>query len=237
MSGVLAGRRALVTGASRGIGRAVAAALADAGARVALVARGADALEAAAAAVGGVAVTGDVTDASGLEALVERAARGVGGTPDILVHAAGAFALQRVVESDVAALDAMLGANLRGPFLLTRALLPDVLAAGGGDVVFIGSVAGRRAFPENAAYSASKFGVRGLHAVLAEELRGSGVRTTLIEPAATDTPLWDPVDPDRRPDLPPRAAMLRPEAVAEAVLWAVTRAPEVRVDTLAIERA
>ncbi|MEX0890896.1 MAG: SDR family oxidoreductase [Gemmatimonadota bacterium] len=237
MSGPLAARRALVTGASRGIGRAVAASLAGAGARVALVARGVAPLEAAAAAVGGVAVPGDVSEARGLAELVRRAAERLGGPPDIVVHAAGAFALQRVVESDVAELDAMLGANLRGPFLLTRALLPALLEQGRGDVVFIGSVAGRRAFPENGAYSATKFGVRGLHEVLAEELRGSGVRTTLIEPAATDTPLWDPVDPDARPHLPSRSAMLRPEAVAEAVLWALTRPPEVRVDTLAIERA
>src|SRR5690606_34074671 len=98
------------------------------------------------------------------------------------------------------------------------------------------SVAGRRAFPHNGAYAASKFGVRGVHEGLGEELRGTGVRSTLVEPAATDTPLWDRIDSARHPGLPPREAMLSAEAVADAVLFAVTRPPEVDVSTIRIER-
>jgi NADP-dependent 3-hydroxy acid dehydrogenase YdfG len=97
-------------------------------------------------------------------------------------------------------------------------------------------VAGRKAFPGNAAYSASKFGVRGFHEVLLEELRGTGVRATLVEPAATDTPIWDPMDPDADPNLPPREAMLRPEDVAEAVSFVVTRPEGVQIPFLPIER-
>jgi NADP-dependent 3-hydroxy acid dehydrogenase YdfG len=97
-------------------------------------------------------------------------------------------------------------------------------------------VAGRRAFPANGAYSASKYGQRGMHEVLAEELRGSGLRATLVEPAATDTPLWDALDPDADPNLPGRDAMLRPVDVAEAVVFAVTRPPHVRIPLLQIER-
>ncbi len=100
----------------------------------------------------------------------------------------------------------------------------------------VGSVAGRRAFPSNGAYSASKYGQRGLHEVLVEELRGTGVRATLVEPAATDTPLWDPLDPDRDPHLPDRDAMLRAGDVAETVLFAVTRPAHVRTPLLKIER-
>ncbi|HEY8470408.1 MAG TPA: SDR family NAD(P)-dependent oxidoreductase, partial [Longimicrobiales bacterium] len=105
-----------------------------------------------------------------------------------------------------------------------------------GHVVTVGSIAGRHAFPHNGAYAASKFGVRGLHAVLDAELRGTGVRATLIEPAATDTGIWDAVDRERHPDLPPREKMLSPRAVADAIVYAVTRPPEVAVRTLALER-
>jgi hypothetical protein len=91
----------------------------------------------------------------------------------------------------VEAFDRMIAVNLRAAFLLMRAFVPGMLARGRGHIVTIGSVAGRQAFPSNGAYSASKFGVRGLHAVLAAELRGTGVRATFVEPAATDTPLWD----------------------------------------------
>ena len=109
-----------------------------------------------------------------------------------------------------------------------------MLERGSGHVVSIGSVAGRVAFPGNGAYGASKFGLRGLHAVLAEEVGGTGVRATLIEPAATDTPLWDPLDPDARGDLPSRAAMLRPEDVARAVVYALAQPAGVEVSTLAL---
>jgi NADP-dependent 3-hydroxy acid dehydrogenase YdfG len=103
--------------------------------------------------------------------------------------------------------------------------------------VTIGSIAGRHAFPHNGAYSASKFAVRGLHAVLDAELRGTGVRATLVEPAATDTPLWDGIDPDRHPALPPRSAMLAPDAVADAVVYALGRPPGVALRNLIVERS
>jgi NADP-dependent 3-hydroxy acid dehydrogenase YdfG len=112
-----------------------------------------------------------------------------------------------------------------------------MLERGDGLIVNVGSVAGRKAFPGNAAYSASKFGVRGFHEVLLEETRGTGVRATLLEPAATDTSLWDALDPDADPGLPNRDAMLTPDDVAEAVLFVATRPPHVRIPVLQIERA
>lgn len=157
------------------------------------------------------------------------------GPPAIVVACAGAFALAALAETSVQEFDRLLSVNLRGTFLLYRALLPAMLEAGRGDLVTIGSAAGRRAFATNGAYAASKYGQRGLHEVLAEELRGSAVRCTLVEPAATDTPLWDPIDPDARPDLPARAEMLHPEDVAEAVLFSVTRPAHVRIPLLQIE--
>src|SRR5690606_29080118 len=122
-------------------------------------------------------------------------------------------------------------------FLVIRALLPAMRERGEGLIVNVGSVAGRRALAGNGAYGASKFGLRGLHEVLVEEIRGTGVRATLVEPAATDTPLWDPLDPDTDPNLPGRADMLRPEDVAEAVVFVATRPPQVRIPLLQIERA
>jgi NADP-dependent 3-hydroxy acid dehydrogenase YdfG len=234
---MLSGRLAVVTGASRGIGLAVARRFREAGATVALVARGAAQLRTAAAEIGGVAFPADIADPGAVEGLAAELGAAFGGdTPDILVNAAGTFALAPLAETDPVSFDRILAVNLRGPFLLIRAFLPGMLERGAGDIVTIGSVAGRHAFPHNGAYSASKFGVRGLHAVLDAEIRGSGVRATLVEPAATDTPLWDAIDFGRHPELPPRAAMLSPEAVADAVVYAVTRPPEVALRLLAVER-
>jgi NADP-dependent 3-hydroxy acid dehydrogenase YdfG len=106
-----------------------------------------------------------------------------------------------------------------------------------GHIITVGSVAGRQAFPHNGAYAASKFGVRGLHAVLDAEIRGTGVRATLVEPAATDTTLWDAVDAERHGPLPPRTAMLPPAAVADAVAFAVLQPAEVDVRNILLERA
>jgi NADP-dependent 3-hydroxy acid dehydrogenase YdfG len=232
----LAERLAVVTGASSGIGRATALLLAGSGARVVLVGRSVAPLEQAAAEIGGeqaVVCSADVATEEGLE----RVREATGGVPDIVVHAAGAFELAPLAEMTVASFDRMVAVNLRGAFLLMRGFLPGMLARGTGHIVTIGSIAGRQAFPHNGAYSASKFGVRGLHAVLAAELRGTGVRATFVEPAATDTPLWDAVDAERSPGLPPRSAMLDPHAVAEAVLFAVTRQHDVAIPIILVERA
>lgn len=235
---MLQGRTAVVTGASRGIGLEIARRFHDAGARVYLVARGEEPLRAAAAEVGGVPFPADVTDPLAVSRLAGEVLQATGGQPpDILVNAAGKFVLAPVAETEAALFDEVLAVNLRGPFLMIRAFLPGMLERGTGDIVTLGSVAGRHAFPHNGAYSASKFGVRGLHAVLDAELRGSGVRTTLVEPAATDTSIWDSVDYSRNPGLPAREAMLSAAAVADTVLYAVTRPPEVALRTLAVERA
>lgn len=233
---MLESRLALVTGASRGIGYAVCAALRDAGVDVIMVARGEDRLRKAADRIGGRAIPADVSDPESVQRLAEAVNAGGRPVPDILISAAGAFALAPVAETDPADFGRQLAVNLRGPFLLMRAFLSDMIERGSGHIVTLGSVAGRRAFPHNGAYSASKFGVRGLHAVLDEELKGTGVRATLVEPAATDTPLWDDVDYTRHPGLPPREAMLRPEAVAEGVLFALTRPPDVDVRVIALDR-
>jgi NADP-dependent 3-hydroxy acid dehydrogenase YdfG len=231
----LRGRTALVTGASKGIGLAVARALADAGAWVGMVARTPEPLASAAAEAGGHAIRGDVSTAEGVHTVATYVSELLGDVPDLVVLSAGAFSLARLDRTDPADVDRVLDTNLRGPLLLVRAMLPGMLRRGSGHLVTIGSVAGRAAFAENGTYAASRFGVRGMHEVLRAEIRGTGVRATLVEPAATDTPLWDPIDPDGRDDLPSRVAMLRPEDVARAVLFAAAQPAGVQISSIAVE--
>ncbi len=232
----LAGRSALVAGASRGIGRRAAETLADAGARVWCLSRSRAEVEALAADLGGEALVVDLTDDAATWEALDGMVDALGGAPDIVVNSAGVFGIATSAKETVAAFDRALAVNLRGPFLVNRALLPSMLERRSGLIVNVGSIAGRKAYRGNAAYSASKFGLRGYHEVLLEEIKGSGVRATLVEPASTDTPIWDSLDPDNNPKLPNRSDMLRVDDVAEAILFVATRPDSVRIPLLQIER-
>jgi NADP-dependent 3-hydroxy acid dehydrogenase YdfG len=105
-------------------------------------------------------------------------------------------------------------------------------ARGSGHLVTLGSVADRNIFAGNAAYSASKYGLRAMHEVLRAELRGTGVRASLVSPGPVDTDIWDPIDPDNRPGFTPRAQMLRAADVAEAIRWVIVAPAAVNVDEL-----
>ncbi len=230
---LLSGRVAVVTGASRGIGAATAAALAASGARVIGVARS---MSGRASGDGILGIPCDLTD---LPAWTATAARILDefGAPDIVVSNAGAFTMKPFGATSQAEFDAQLDANLRAPFAVARALLPAMRTAGRGTFVHVGSIADHLALPGNAAYAASKFGLRGFHEVVAAEYRGSGVRLALVSPGATDTAIWDVVDPDRQPHLPNRSQMLRPADVAEAVMFVLTRPAHVQVDWLQLGSA
>ena len=226
----LAGRLALVTGASRGIGAAIAQALARAGARVVRVSR----RQPDASDGSWIDIPCDLTDSAAVERLAERVLRGE-GTPAVVVNNAGGFLLRPLADTTPAEFDAQLDLNLRGSFLLARAFLPAMREVGQGVFISIGSVADHTGLPENAAYAASKYGLRGMHETLVAEYRGTGVRLTLISPGATDTTIWDPFAPERRPGFPARAEMLRPEDVADAVLFVATRPEHVQVDWIRLQ--
>jgi NAD(P)-dependent dehydrogenase (short-subunit alcohol dehydrogenase family) len=223
----LAGRVALVTGASRGIGAATAQRLASDGARVIRVARSLE----AGSRDGYDDIPCDLTDSG----QVERLAREVSdrfGVPGIVVSNAGGFFLKPLEQTSPADFDRQIAENLRSAFLVAGAFLPAMRAAKGGHYVSVGSVADHVGYPENAAYAASKYGMRGLHETLVAEFRGSGVLLTLVSPGPVDTPIWDPIHPERREGFPARSDMLRPSDVADAIHFVVTRPPHVHFDWL-----
>lgn len=227
----------LITGASRGIGESIARCLAGEGHRLVLAARSTDRLTAIATELQAEWLELELSDQSAVAAAADRTRGLFDGPPDVLVNCAGVFDVAPLVEATSDSLDRNLDINLRGPFLMIRSFLGGMLERGSGLVVNIGSVAGRQAFPGNGAYSASKFGLRGLHEVLLEEIRGSGVRATLVEPGAVDTEIWDPLAPDEDPALPSRSQMLQAVDVAEAVRFVVNRPAHVQIPVLQIGRA
>lgn len=234
----LVGRTALVTGASRGIGAAIARRLAAAGARLVLVARTEQALRTLAAELGGdpIVVACDMREPDSATLVGRRLDAAGVACPDIIVNNAGAFVLAPAHETSVELFRETLEVNLTAPFGLVHVFLPMMRARRTGHIVTIGSIADRAAFPGNAAYAASKYGLRALHEVVRAETRGTGVRATLVSPGPVDTELWDPIDPDRRDGFTPRAQMLEPAAVADAVHFAVTVSVEINVDELRLSR-
>ena len=235
----LAGRVALVTGASRGIGAAIARRLARQGARVALVSRDEHALEALAAELGnGAAAAACDLHLPGAADVVQAALDDLGvDSPDILVNNAGAFLIAPAHETSVDVFRETLELNLTAPFAFVRTFLPEMRRREAGHIVTVGSIADRAVFPGNAAYAASKHGLRALHEVLRAELRGSGVRASLVSPGPVDTGLWDVVDPDRRAGFTPRAEMLDVESVADAVAYVLTAPARLNVDELRLSRS
>jgi NAD(P)-dependent dehydrogenase (short-subunit alcohol dehydrogenase family) len=154
------------------------------------------------------------------------------GVPDIVVSNAGSFLLRPLENTTGEDLELQLATNLKAPFAVARSFLPPMREAGRGSFITVGSVADHIGYPENAAYAASKYGLRGLHETLLAEYRHTGVKLTLVSPGPTDTAAWDPVDPDRREGFIPRAGMLRPHDVAEAILFVATRPEHVLIDWL-----
>jgi NADP-dependent 3-hydroxy acid dehydrogenase YdfG len=227
----LQGKSAIVTGASSGIGAATVRKLREAGVRVAAGARRAERVEA------DVSLALDVTDEASAAAFVEQAVAELGGGVDILFNNAG-LALGRYPFTESSPEDeaTVLHTNVDGVLRMTRLCLPHV--RDGGHLVFMGSVAGRQAYPNGASYVASKFGLRGFVYALREDLLGRPIRITTVDAGLVESEFslvryrWDEeaakavyagVDP------------VTPDEVADCVLFALTRPPHVNVDEIVVK--
>jgi 3-oxoacyl-[acyl-carrier protein] reductase len=212
----LDGKVALVTGASRGIGAAVARALAAQGARLALASRSGDDL----GIEGAVARPCDVRRAEDLEALAAEAAERLGGI-DILVANAGVGAYGPFQHLPPDQLEEMIDVNVKGTLYAVRATLPYLIESDAADIVTLASEAGRRGLPYEAVYCASKFAQVGFTRALDHELREQDVRCTNVCPGGVATDFA--MGRGRTEDLPELAGMMTPEDVAEVVLFVLTR--------------
>jgi 3-oxoacyl-[acyl-carrier protein] reductase len=212
----LTGRVALITGASRGIGAATARQLDAAGVRLGLVSRSGDDLGLA----GALGVAADVRDAAAMTTAVE-AVVARHGALDILVVNAGVGAYGPILDLAPEHLEEMIDVNVKGAIHAVRAALPHLMRSRAADLVTVASEAGRRGLPNEAVYCASKFAQVGLTAALDHELREHGIRCTNVCPGGVATDFA--MGRGRTPDMPALAGMMRPDDVAEAVMFVLTR--------------
>ena len=220
----LEGKVAIITGASRGIGLAVAHRLGTLGAKLSLCARDARKLESAAGelrAAGAAAVFSaavDVTHGEQILALVQNSEKALGPV-EILVNNAGIGYFGPTHEATEATWDSVLDTNLRSVFLASKAVAPGMIARRGGHIINIASLAGKNAFAGGGIYCASKWGLLGLTECMAEDLRGYGIRVSAICPGSVATDF----SPHGKKDI---RKMLQPEDIAHVVEMLVTQAPQ-----------
>lgn len=242
----LAGSTALVTGASRGIGAAIALAIACQGAAVALVARRSDRLAELAAAIreldgSSVALSADLSDAAQIAHAVQRTVDHFGRL-DVLVNNAGYAAGGPFEDTDPRGWERMLDINVRAVLHMSRAALPHLLHAaangprGVADLVTVSSVAGRVPRKGNGVYSATKHAVAGFSEALRQEMAGRGVRVGLIEPGLTETEMTRSLGDAVGRGLPPEA-WLRTEDIARSVTFMITQPPHAAVNEIMLRPA
>lgn len=240
MAGPLEGRVAAVTGASSGIGEATALALSGAGATVALAARREDRLAAIAERLPGPSIIAavDVSDEGQARDFVQRAHDELGGL-HVLVNNAGVMLLGPVAGADTEEWRRMVSVNLLGLLYCTHAALPLIERSGGGDIVNVSSVAGRRADAGAAVYNMTKFGVHAFSEALRQEALHAGIRVTTVAPGFVETELQG----HNRNPLVQQALtrsreqigdVLAPEDIADAIVNAVTRPPHVCVNEIVV---
>jgi NAD(P)-dependent dehydrogenase (short-subunit alcohol dehydrogenase family) len=232
----LIGKVAVVTGASRGIGRAVAVALGSEGAVVVLSGRSEPDLQATAekvTAAGGAAeiTPAELTDEASIRDLVDTTSRRHGRL-DILVNNAGITHSASLAETRTEDLDRCWAINARAPFILCREALPLLRQAERGCIINIASVVALKGYPLQSAYTASKHALRGMSMSLAEELRGSNVRVHVICPGGVDTELVSRIRPDIRKD-----DLIGPGEIAELVVYLITHKGNAVLDELHVRRA
>ncbi len=224
--GPLDGRTAIVTGAGRGIGAAIAAALDAAGARVALVARSRDQLAATAARLVNepVVVPADLATPDGPGVAVATALEAFGGRLDVVVNNAGVGLRKDTETLTVTEMDLLWAVNVRAALLTTTAALPAMLAAGRGSIVSISSISGLRGAPRRALYAATKAALDGMTRALAMEYGPRGIRANSVAPGVVETEMW--AAHLAQPDVAsavlqhiPTRRTSRPEEVADAVVF------------------
>jgi NADP-dependent 3-hydroxy acid dehydrogenase YdfG len=231
---------ALVTGASSGIGEATARALAEQGARVAVAARRKDRLDALAAEIGGLPIEADVTDREQAVAAVERGAQEFGRL-DIVINNAGVMLLGPIVDAPVEEWDRMVALNLQGLLYVAHAALPHLLSAAEqeprrvADLVNVSSVAGRRVGVGGGIYQMTKHGVGVFSEALRQEITSRYVRSSLVEPGATDSELVTHVREEVRNQLTANVEQtLRAEDIADTILYIITRPRHVAINEILV---
>lgn len=242
MSDKLAGKVAIVTGASSGIGEATALALADAGATVAIAARRSDRLEALAKRIldqGGqvLSITADVSDEAQVKAMVQKT-HAEYGRVDILVNNAGVMLLGMIDGANTEDWRRMININVLGLMYATHAVLPIMKAQGEGHIVNISSVAGRVANAGSGVYNATKWAVGAFSESLRKEVYQNNIRVTIIEPGlvATELPqhITDSDAKERAQQFYGSVKNLESEDIAAAIAYAVTQPPHVNVNEILI---
>ncbi|TPE45938.1 3-ketoacyl-ACP reductase [Pontibacter mangrovi] len=212
------GKNALVTGAGKGIGRAIAVALAEEGVNVALMARTTSQLEEVAEAVRAkgvkaAVVTADVTDINAVNKAVGEAKNQLGPI-DILINNAGVGAFAKFLEMAPDKWENIIKVNLLGPYYVTRAVLPEMIERQTGDIVNVSSTAGQKGAPVTSAYSASKFGLIGMSESLMQEVRKHNIRVTTLTPSTVATDMA--IDLKLTDGNPER--VMQPEDFAELII-------------------
>jgi len=236
MAGQLAGKVAIVTGASRGIGRAISVALAQEGATIVLAARSIQQLQITAEQVtkaGGAAhiIHVELTEEKSIRNLVQVTGEKLGRL-DILVNNAGVTHSAPLEQTSTEDWDRCVSVNARAPFILCREALPLLKKSPAAYIINIASVVGVKGYPLQSAYTASKHALRGMAMSLAEELRGSNIRVHVLCPGGADTDMVGRVRPDIAKD-----ELIKPQEIAELVLYLVTHKGNAVVDELRIRRA
>ena len=226
----------VVTGASSGIGLAIARMCAAEQANLVLTARSLGKLEQvaselAAAGTAMIVVPGDVTREGDCQAVV-RAGVDAFGKVDVLVNSAGYAPPASLMNTTEEIWDTTIDVCLKGVYLMTRAVVPVMLAHGGGVIINISSIAGKGGYENSTAYCAAKWGVQGFTEALRAELGHRNIRVHVICPGAVATPWWDTRNDSQTEDVLSR--MIRPEEVAEAVGWILTRPERLQIDEIVI---
>jgi 3-oxoacyl-[acyl-carrier protein] reductase len=231
----LKGKIALVTGASRGIGKTISFALAQSGAHVILTSRNMDLLKKVEGEIrlkGGSAscMTADISEEKQIETLFERIQASFESL-DILINNAGLGIWAKLVDFRTEDLDRILAVNLRGPYLCCRQAMRIMIPAHKGHIINITSVQGIRGYENQSAYAASKHGVMGFSKSLAVEAQEHNIRVSVVLPAAVDTEMIR----EARPDLDP-SVLIRPEDIAKSVLFLLSLSDTAMVDQIYVRR-